>query len=252
MRSRAKVPAREASSTSSNCPSRSSHRSKSARNASIRSAKRVDGERRCWVSSPASSCCLDSRRSNSNSHFAVLSVAISSSSPKTAAAAAEGASPITEPAPYFSRHTCNSAERVVVFPAPAGPTITSKPRPEVGCVKKCEQSLVFFCVVTLPEGERRLGVYPRPVPGCGIRVQSGVAFGCRTPRHIPLLQTVLVRGCETIGGNTSRSLRKRRNFPQRHYPNTRRYDPWIDEYYYRDNIREIPPTYIDFRGPNEK
>src|SRR5699024_6823951 len=95
----------------------------------------------------------------------------------------------------------------------------------LGCVKKCEQSLVFFCVVTLPEGQRRLGVYPRPVPGCGNRVQSGVAFGCRTPRHIPLLQTVLVRGCETIGGNTSRSLRKRRNFPQRHYPNTRRYDP---------------------------
>src|SRR5699024_8773676 len=122
----------------------------------------------------------------------------------------------------------------------------------MGCVKKCEQSLVFFCVVPLPEGQRRLGVYPRPVPGCGNRVQSGVAFGCRTPRHIPLLQTVLVRGCETIGGNTSRSLRKRRNFPQRHYPNTRRYDPWIDEYYYRGNIREIPPTYIDFRGPNEK
>src|SRR5699024_4787946 len=122
----------------------------------------------------------------------------------------------------------------------------------LGCVKKCEQSLVFFCVVTLPEGQRRLGVYPRPVPGCGTRVQRGVAFGCRTPRYIPLLQTVLVRGCETIGGNTSRSLRKRRNFPQRHYPNTHRYDPWIDEYYYRDNIREIPPTYIDFRGPNEK
>src|SRR5699024_8729653 len=53
----------------------------------------------------------------------------------------------------------------------------------LGCVKKCEQSLVFFCVVTLPEGQRRLGVYPRPVPGCGNRVQSGVAFGCRTPRH---------------------------------------------------------------------
>src|SRR5699024_10536394 len=122
----------------------------------------------------------------------------------------------------------------------------------MGCVKKCEQSLVFFCVVTLPEGQRRLGVYPRPVPGCGNRVQSGVAFGCTTPRHIPLLQTVLVRGCETIGGNTSRSLRKRRNFPQRHYPNTRRYDPWIDEYYYRDNIREIPRTYIDFHGPNAK
>src|SRR5690625_5271348 len=95
----------------------------------------------------------------------------------------------------------------------------------LGCVKKCEQSLVCFCVVTLPEGQRRLGVYPRPVPGCGNRVQSGVAFGCRTPRYIPLLQTVLVRGCETLGGNTSRSLRKRRNFPQRHYPNTRRYDP---------------------------
>src|SRR5699024_8453444 len=47
----------------------------------------------------------------------------------------------------------------------------------LGCVKKCEQSLVFFCVVTLPEGQRRLGVYPRPVPGCGNRVQSGVAFG---------------------------------------------------------------------------
>src|SRR5699024_10343549 len=75
----------------------------------------------------------------------------------------------------------------------------------LGCVKKCEQSLVFFCVVTLPEGQRRLGVYPRPVPGCGNRVQSGVAFGCRTPRYIPLLQTVLVRGCETIGGYTSRS-----------------------------------------------
>src|SRR5699024_5450286 len=59
----------------------------------------------------------------------------------------------------------------------------------LGCVKKCEQSLVFFCVVTLPEGQRRLGVYPRPVPGCGNRVQSGVAFGCRTPRYIPLLQT---------------------------------------------------------------
>src|SRR5699024_7189070 len=40
----------------------------------------------------------------------------------------------------------------------------------VGCVKKCEQSLVFFCVVTLPEGQRRLGVYPRPVPGGGNRV----------------------------------------------------------------------------------
>src|SRR5699024_2301676 len=49
--------------------------------------------------------------------------------------------------------------------------IHAEPDEEVGCVKKCEQSLVFFCVVTLPEGQRRLGVYPRPVPGCGNRVQ---------------------------------------------------------------------------------
>ena len=54
-----------------------------------------------------------------------------SSPAKTSAAAAEGASPSTDPAPCSASHTARSPAIVVDLPVPAGPTRTSKERPEV-------------------------------------------------------------------------------------------------------------------------
>ena len=58
-------------------------------------------------------------------HFAVFSVAIPRSSASSRAAAAEGASPTTEPAPCSCSHANRSACIAVVLPAPAGPIRTS-------------------------------------------------------------------------------------------------------------------------------
>src|SRR5699024_454071 len=86
-----------------------------------------------------------------------------------------GAHPTTRSSPDPSTPSPREQSPLLTPAHPVTPTLPICPPPHrLGCVKKCEQSLVFFCVVTLPEGQRRLGVYPRPVPGCGNRVQSGV------------------------------------------------------------------------------
>ena len=64
-------------------------------------------------------------RRQSVSHLAVFSVSIPSSSASTSAAAAEGASPITDPGPWAASQTARSPAMAVVFPVPAGPTSTS-------------------------------------------------------------------------------------------------------------------------------
>ena len=81
-------------------------------------------------------------------HLAVVSVVMPSSSARTCAAAAEGASPITEPGPCSASQAWRSARSAVVLPAPAGPTSTSTTRPEVAiaCSAGC-------CSL----GERRCG-----------------------------------------------------------------------------------------------
>ena len=65
------------------------------------------------------------------SHLAVFSVSIPSSAARTSAAAAEGARPITEPGPCSASQTARSPAMVVLLPVPAGPTSTSRTRPEV-------------------------------------------------------------------------------------------------------------------------
>ncbi len=63
-------------------------------------------------------------------HFTVFSVWTPRSSASTWAATAEGASPTTEPAPYSCSQARRSADMAVVLPAPAGPTSTSITRPD--------------------------------------------------------------------------------------------------------------------------
>ena len=61
----------------------------------------------------------------------MFSVSIPSSSASTWAAAAEGARPITDPGPWTCSQTARSPAMAVDFPVPAGPTSTSRTRPEV-------------------------------------------------------------------------------------------------------------------------
>ena len=61
----------------------------------------------------------------------MFSVSMPSSPASTSAAAAEGASPSTEPAPCSASQAARSPAIVVDLPVPAGPTKTSSPRPEV-------------------------------------------------------------------------------------------------------------------------
>ena len=70
-------------------------------------------------------------RRHSVSHLAVFSVSIPSSSASTCAATAEGARPITDPGPCSSSQAALRPAMVVDFPLPAGPTSTSRTRPEV-------------------------------------------------------------------------------------------------------------------------
>ena len=79
--------------------------------------------------SRAASASREASRSTSASHLAVFSVAMPSSVPRLAAAAAEGAKPFTLPAPCSASQAASSPARAVVFPVPAGPTITSQTRP---------------------------------------------------------------------------------------------------------------------------
>ena len=64
-------------------------------------------------------------------HFAVFSVGTPTASASTSAAAADGASPTTDPAPCSASHAARTVAIVVDFPVPAGPTSTSRHRPEV-------------------------------------------------------------------------------------------------------------------------
>ncbi len=133
--SRAKVPASEASSTTTSCPDRSDHFSTSALRASMRLRSMdavMDGPARCSLARSSSiSRSRPSWRTCSVSHLLVFSVSTPNSSARTCAAAADGANPTTEPAPNCRSHTARRPPMVVDLPVPAGPTRTSRTRPEV-------------------------------------------------------------------------------------------------------------------------
>ena len=64
-------------------------------------------------------------------HLAVFSVGTPTASARTSAAAAEGASPTTEPGPWAASQAARTPAMVVDLPVPAAPTSTSSRRPEV-------------------------------------------------------------------------------------------------------------------------
>ena len=65
------------------------------------------------------------------SHMAVLSAGAPRDSPRTSAAAEEGARAVTDPAPCSACQASTKADRAVVLPAPAGPTMRSRRLPLV-------------------------------------------------------------------------------------------------------------------------
>ena len=87
-----------------------------------RSSRALKASRVAWRS--AWRCC-------SVSHLAVFSVGMPTASARTSAAAADGASPTTEPTPCWASHAARTPAMAVDFPLPAGPTSTSSGRPEV-------------------------------------------------------------------------------------------------------------------------
>ena len=63
--------------------------------------------------------------------MATFSVGAPSASARTSAAAADGASPTTDPRPCWASHAARTPAIVVDFPVPAAPTSTSSWRGEV-------------------------------------------------------------------------------------------------------------------------
>ena len=61
----------------------------------------------------------------------MFSVGIPTASARTSAAAADGASPTTDPGPCWASQAARTPAMAVDFPLPAGPTSTSSGRPEV-------------------------------------------------------------------------------------------------------------------------
>ncbi len=116
------------------CPGRNRHRSSSAvvaRRASAR-VRAVAGSAaaRTAARSRAARAARSGFRSCSVSHLAVFSHPMPRLPASTPAAAADGARPTTDPGPCSACHAADRAARVRVLPDPAGPTSTSRSRPD--------------------------------------------------------------------------------------------------------------------------
>ena len=94
--------------------------------------------------------------------MATVSAGIRSARASCAAAVADGASPITDPGPWVSSHAARNANRVRVFPAPAGPTSTSTRRPET----------------PIAVTARAWSGESRKAPGIGRAAAASIARGC--------------------------------------------------------------------------
>ena len=94
-------------------------------------------------------------------HLAVFSVGTPTASARTSAAAAEGASPMTEPGPWAASQAARTPAMVVDLPVPAAPTIRSSRRPEVttaDTAAACSAESTFRPAATASAGSGSAGM----------------------------------------------------------------------------------------------
>ena len=159
-------------------------------------------------------------------HLAVFSVGTPTASARTSAAAAEGASPTTEPGPWVASHAARTAAMVVDFPVPAAPTSTSSRRPEVttaATAVACSAESTWALPGTAMRAELGGdgGVHNRPVdglpggqePGFGVEeLLGGVDLAVARAQHArPVRALQVLRSTrDRLRGEHDRPLRRQR------------------------------------------